>query len=66
MEGSTTPMICVDCDKTILGRAVLASDGDSMSGARPDAMAHPPGSQDCKPWAPRKRALRQALAIPDS
>ncbi|MEV1088007.1 hypothetical protein [Streptomyces microflavus] len=57
-------MICVDCDKTILGRAVLASQGDSMSGARPDAMAHPPGSLECKPRVPRKRALREALAAP--
>ncbi|MFC9990947.1 hypothetical protein ACFXKV_17350 [Streptomyces globisporus] len=57
-------MICVDCDKTILGRAVLASAGDSMSGARPDAMAHPPGSADCKPRVPHKRALREALAAP--
>ena len=53
-------MICVDCDRTITGPAVVAAPGDSMSGARPDAYAHPPGSKECQP-PPRKRALRQAL-----
>lgn len=41
-------MICVFCDRAIKGRAVVASEGDSMSGARPPAYAHPEGSAECK------------------
>ena len=41
-------MICVFCDKAIKGKAVEASAGDSMSGARPPAYAHPKGSPECK------------------
>lgn len=41
--------ICVDCDRTIAGAYVVASHGDSMSGAGPDSYAHPPRSPECRP-----------------
>lgn len=54
-------VMCVDCDHEIIGAYVLASTGDSMSGARPDAYAHPPRSPACRPLTPRKRELRRRL-----
>ncbi|MYQ53325.1 hypothetical protein F558DRAFT_06190 [Streptomyces sp. AmelKG-A3] len=55
-------MICVDCDRTIVGPAVLAAAGQSMSGARPDMWAHPPRSPECQPRVPSKQLLRKAMA----
>lgn len=55
-------MMCVDCDLEIHGAYVLVSSGESMSGARADAYAHPPHSTDCRPRTPRKRKLRKLLA----
>ncbi|MCX5398963.1 hypothetical protein [Streptomyces sp. NBC_00102] len=43
----TFPRICVDCDRTITGNAIVAAEGHSASGARPDAYAHPPGDPEC-------------------
>lgn len=54
-------MICVDCDRVIVGEAVTAGYGDSMSGARMDGYAHPPASTECRPKVPHKRALRAEL-----
>ncbi|MFD3741568.1 hypothetical protein [Streptomyces sp. NPDC058629] len=54
-------MICVDCDRVILGPAVRAGVGESMSGARMDGYAHPPGSEECRPKVPHKRKLRAAM-----
>lgn len=54
-------MICVDCDRTILGPAVRAGVGESMSGARLDGYAHPPESEECRPKEPHKRKLRSEL-----
>ncbi|MEU3976909.1 hypothetical protein [Streptomyces bacillaris] len=54
-------MICVDCDRAILGPAVRAGVGESMSGARLDGYAHPPESEECQPKEHSKQALRKAL-----
>ncbi|MFC8723792.1 hypothetical protein [Streptomyces bacillaris] len=54
-------MICVDCDRVIVGPSELVVAGDSMSGARPDAYAHPPGAI-CRPKTPRKAALRKGMS----
>jgi hypothetical protein len=54
-------MICVDCDQTITGPSVLVGPGESMSGARSPAYAHPPRSPQCRPKVPAKRLLRQAM-----
>lgn len=59
-------MICVDCGRAINGPYVVATHGDSMSGARPDAYAHPPNSQECQPRYPGKAKLRRALEGLDS
>ncbi|MFF1964343.1 hypothetical protein ACFVW5_12140 [Streptomyces sp. NPDC058232] len=56
--------ICVDCDRTIAGAYVVASHGDSMSGARPDSYAHPPRSPECRPRLPSKARLRRLLDNP--
>lgn len=55
--------ICIDCDRAILGEAVVIADGHSMSGARPDMYAHPVGDQACQPPAhSRGSGLRRAMA----
>ncbi|MCX5398055.1 hypothetical protein [Streptomyces sp. NBC_00102] len=57
------PLICVDCDRTITGPAVITAEGHSASGARPDAYAHPSDSPDCRPPArSRGHRIRKALA----
>ncbi|MGW1468376.1 hypothetical protein ACWCWD_28280 [Streptomyces sp. NPDC001493] len=57
------PRICVDCDRTITGPAVITAEGHSASGARPDAYAHPSDSPDCRPPArSRGHRIRKALA----
>ncbi|MEV6164704.1 hypothetical protein AB0L71_22805 [Streptomyces sp. NPDC052052] len=55
-------MICIDCDRVITGPYATVAHGTSMSGAREDMYAHPPGSPACKP-TPRsgKARLRRAL-----
>lgn len=58
-------MICVDCDRAIVGSYVVVSSGDSMSGARPDSYAHPPRSPECAPRFPGKARLRRLLDDPD-
>ncbi|MGW1465597.1 hypothetical protein ACWCPT_14825 [Streptomyces sp. NPDC002308] len=64
MEGSTMK-ICVDCDKVILGTAIVAAEGHSASGARPDAYAHPPGDPECTARrASRSLLHRQLDAMP--
>lgn len=57
-------MICVDCDHTITGDYIIAAYGDSMSGARSDSYAHPPGTSDCKPRDRLRAAFRRALGTP--
>ena len=57
-------MICVDCDRGIVGTYVIAAAGISMSGARPDAYAHPPGSPDCQPRDRSRAAFRRAFDTP--
>lgn len=59
-------MICVDCDRPIKGRFIVASHGVSMSGARSDAYAHPPGSPDCEPRNRERAAFRRAYDSPES
>lgn len=54
--------ICVD--RAIVGAYVVASHGDSMSGARPDSYAHPPCSPECRPRSPGKARLRRLLDDP--
>lgn len=54
-------MICVDCDHAITGDHVTVVHGISMSGARPDAYAHPPGASECRPRDRSKAAFRRAL-----
>ncbi|MFD6531598.1 hypothetical protein [Streptomyces sp. NPDC060184] len=45
MEGST--MICVYCDRAILGEAIVVAEGHSASGARPDSYAHQVTDPEC-------------------
>ncbi|MFD6421537.1 hypothetical protein [Streptomyces sp. NPDC060198] len=55
--------ICIDCDRVILGEAVVVAEGHSMSGARPDQYAHALGDQACQPPAhSRGGGLRRAMA----
>ncbi|MFD6421013.1 hypothetical protein [Streptomyces sp. NPDC060198] len=39
--------ICIYCDGPILGEAIVAAEGHSASGARPDAYAHRVDDQAC-------------------
>lgn len=59
-------MICGRCDQLIIGDAVRLDRSDSMSGARPDAWAHPADAPDCRAprlapgyGSPLRRALRR-------
>lgn len=45
VEGGT--MICVYCDCTITGKAIVAAEGHSASGARPDSYAHQMDDPEC-------------------
>ncbi len=54
-------MICVDCDRAILGPSEPVSEGESMSGAREATYAHPADSLDCQPLVPAKRIFREEL-----
>jgi hypothetical protein len=45
-EARDVMKICIYCQEVIEGAAAALGDGFSMSGARPDALAHP----DCVPF----------------
>lgn len=55
------PRYCVDCDRTITGNAIVAAEGHSASGARPDAYAHPPGDPACTVRRASPSLLHRAL-----
>lgn len=57
----TFPRICVDCDRSITGDFIVASEGFSASGAREDMYAHPPDDPASTGRTAARGLLRRAL-----
>ncbi|MGW2836877.1 hypothetical protein ACWCWD_03645 [Streptomyces sp. NPDC001493] len=57
----TFPRICVDCDRSITGDFIVASEGFSASGAREDMYAHAPDDPACTARTAARGLLHWAL-----